>query len=156
MKVTALRIAKFSPKQIWPLYCHVIVTSARPWDISHGRIVTWHRRDYDRPSLFGGKQRTCNVKTHGTCVWIMPKSCCVPGCTASKTRNFVGSTFYILPTEEVRRKKWLVAINRARKNADNSVNKDKLWSPKSIHTYVCSAHFLSGESNSDFIVIYYT
>ena len=70
----------------------------------------------------------------------MPKSCCVVNCT-NNVKNHPELKFYMLPKEEKRRRKWLNAINRAEESSASS----KPWSPKSIHVYVCSAHFISGK-----------
>ena len=74
----------------------------------------------------------------------MPKSCCVHGCTANK-KSYPDRQFYIIPSEKTRREKWLAVISRAVLNADGSVNKSKRWSPRSGQSYVCSAHFVTGQ-----------
>lgn len=78
----------------------------------------------------------------------MVKSCCIAGCTANKQKN-QERQFYIIPQEPIRRKKWKSAINRAVLNPEGTVNKTKLWSPRSCHTYVCSAHFITGAKVND-------
>ncbi|XP_065648053.1 THAP domain-containing protein 11-like [Hydra vulgaris] len=70
----------------------------------------------------------------------MPKSCCIVGCTNNIKKNHE-LKFYSLPQDEVLRRKWLNAINRA---ADNNACR-KQWSPKSSNVYVCSAHFITGK-----------
>ncbi|XP_033748592.1 uncharacterized protein LOC117333414 [Pecten maximus] len=78
----------------------------------------------------------------------MPKSCCVSGCTANKKKN-PNFKFFIIPSDKLRRSRWLSAINRAFLNADGTINNGKVWSPPSAHCYVCSAHFISGEKVND-------
>ncbi|XP_049889213.1 THAP domain-containing protein 7-like [Epinephelus moara] len=74
----------------------------------------------------------------------MPKSCCVPFCTANKQKNRQ-LKFYILPnnkTEPQRRTKWLQAIRREDKFG-------RLWDPTTKPVYVCSQHFISGLKNEE-------
>ena len=96
----------------------------------------------------------------------MPKSFCFADCTNNKAKN-PKLKFYVLPAKKSRRDKWLAAIKRMkvvkettdngkkpRKNIEKKLKKIKIdqnkrWSPspkKRLHTYVCSAHFLSGKS----------
>ena len=73
----------------------------------------------------------------------MPKSCCVKGCTNNIKKNPEYS-YYALPSSGKRRKLWLATIGRAVVDNSGNVYKNKLWSPKSVHHYVCSKHFISG------------
>lgn len=78
----------------------------------------------------------------------MPKSCCVAFCT-NNTSKTPDKKFHIIPTDAVKRKAWLRAINRAQTTLDGKVIPGALWSPKSKWCYVCSDHFISGEYNLD-------
>ena len=73
----------------------------------------------------------------------MPKSCCVAGCTANAKKN-ENLKFFILPTDGLRRKRWLSFVGRAAMDAGGKVDHSKVWSPRSSHHYVCSQHFISG------------
>lgn len=73
----------------------------------------------------------------------MPKSCCVKNC-CNTTKNNENVKFYLLPKDKIRRKSWLNAIGRAFIDDDGKVVKNRIWSPKSPHVYVCSEHFISG------------
>ena len=74
----------------------------------------------------------------------MPRSCCVFSCT-NNSQSKPKLRFYILPTEDSRRKLWLKAINRAHVDKNGVVIKSKLWTLKTRYHYVCSEHFLSGK-----------
>ena len=65
----------------------------------------------------------------------MVKSCCAVGCSNrySKSR---GISFYRFPTDEAKHSKWIAAVRR-----DN-------WEP-SEHSWLCSAHFVSGKKSDD-------
>ena len=73
----------------------------------------------------------------------MPKSCCVYGCTNNIKSN-PELAFYILPRKKDRRRKWLNAIGRAEVETEGNVLSSRTWSPKSLHVYVCSQHFITG------------
>ena len=68
----------------------------------------------------------------------MIKSCCIVSCTYNIKKN-QKLKFDNLPKDEVERRKWLNAINRA---ADSSAC-SKHWSPKSSNVYVCSTNFIT-------------
>ena len=65
----------------------------------------------------------------------MGKSCCAVGC-ANRYMKDSGIHFYRFPKENSRRSKWIAAV--ARKN----------WEP-TRHSWICSAHFVSGSKDDD-------
>ena len=78
-------------------------------------------------------------------VIIMPKSCCVNGCTNNKLKN-PDLNFYTFPKDSERRARWIAKISRAlviEKDGKKIVHRGKLWKP-SCSSYVCSDHFETG------------
>ena len=71
-------------------------------------------------------------ETHET---IMGKSCCAIGCTNRWVKG-CGISFYRFPTDPARRARWISAVNR------------KNWAPAE-HSWLCSAHFVSGRKHDD-------
>ena len=65
----------------------------------------------------------------------MVKSCCAFGCY-NKFAKDSGISFYRFPTDKERRSKWISAVKR------------KDWEPNE-HTWLCSAHFVSGKKSND-------
>ncbi len=65
----------------------------------------------------------------------MVKSCCAVGCA---NRHSKGSNllFYRFPVDPDQRSKWIAAVKREK------------WEP-SEHTFLCSAHFISGHKSQD-------
>ena len=53
--------------------------------------------------------------------------------------------FILLPKDKVRRKLWLNAIGRVYRHKDGNVDNKRIWSPKSLHGYVCSGRFIAGK-----------
>ena len=69
----------------------------------------------------------------------MPVSCSVIDCT-NRFQKGSGIMFYRIPEREPKRTLWKNAIRR------------KNWEP-SVHSRVCSRHFLSGEFKFELVVI---
>ena len=65
----------------------------------------------------------------------MVKSCCAVGCSNRYNRES-SLNFYRFPKDTVRRNKWIAAVRR------------KKWKPTQ-HSWICSAHFLSGQRSDD-------
>ena len=65
----------------------------------------------------------------------MVKSCCVVDCT-NRAKKSSGLSFCRFPTDVERRAKWIAAVKREN------------WH-HSVHSWICSAHFLSGENSDD-------
>jgi len=65
----------------------------------------------------------------------MVKSCCAVGCTNRYSKG-CGLRFYRFPSDVDRHSKWLVAMKREN------------WKPNQ-HSWVCSAHFVSGNKSDD-------
>ena len=65
----------------------------------------------------------------------MVKSCCAPGC---ENRWFKGTalSFYRFPSDQKKRAMWVAAVKRER------------WEPTE-HSWLCSAHFVSGSKSKD-------
>ena len=65
----------------------------------------------------------------------MVKSCCAIGCF-NKYCKGSSISFYRFPVDKERRAKWISAIKR------------KDWVPNE-HSWLCSAHFISGQKSND-------
>ena len=65
----------------------------------------------------------------------MVKSCCAFGCT-NRYHKGTKLSFYRFPADRERRSKWIAALKR------------EDWQP-SEHSWVCSAHFVSGKKSDD-------
>ena len=65
----------------------------------------------------------------------MVKSCCAVGCSNRYSKS-CGISFYRFPTDEAKRSKWIAAVRRYN------------WEP-SEHSWLCSAHFVSGKKSDD-------
>ena len=65
----------------------------------------------------------------------MVKSCCAVGCTNRYSKG-CGLRFYRFPSNVDRRSRWLAAMKREN------------WKPNE-HSWVCSAHFVSGNKSDD-------
>ena len=73
----------------------------------------------------------------------MVKSCCITGCTNSR-KTHPHLKYYTIPVKPQLRDLWKKAIGRAFVDTDGKVDHSKVWSPRTNHTYICSAHFITG------------
>ena len=76
------------------------------------------------------------------CPWVsftMVKSCCAIGC-AYRFKKGDTKKPYRFPADQIRRDRWIAALRRAERDCGGS----KLWKP-SIHSYICSDHFVEGK-----------
>uniref|UniRef100_A0A8C6LM82 THAP domain-containing protein 1 n=1 Tax=Nothobranchius furzeri TaxID=105023 RepID=A0A8C6LM82_NOTFU len=68
----------------------------------------------------------------------MVDSCCAPGCQ-NRRGQVKGRSFYRIPKDPERRKRWIITMKRSSLQA-----KMKLWDPESKGFRLCSDHFISG------------
>ena len=74
----------------------------------------------------------------------MPKSCCVKNYSNSTKYN-ENVKFYLLPKDKERCKLWLNATGQEYTDKDGNTDNKHIWSPKSLHVYVGSEHFITGK-----------
>ncbi|XP_054594702.2 uncharacterized protein [Nothobranchius furzeri] len=71
----------------------------------------------------------------------MVDSCCAPGCQ-NRRGQVKGRSFYRIPKDPERRKRWIIAMKRASLQC-----KTKQWDPDSKGFRLCSEHFISGKKS---------
>ena len=81
--------------------------------------------------VYHSQQRSEDHSKENTDLIIMPIYCCAPGCSNSQQTG-KNVSFYRIPTDLERRRRWIAAINR------------KDWQP-SVYQRLCSDHFVGGK-----------
>ena len=100
-----------------------------------GNSVSNHSKPYDKDNILHCLFSLAKIVE-------MPKSCCVKNCSNS-TKNNENVNFYLLPKDKVRCKLRLNAIGWVYIDKDGNIDNKHIWSPKSLHVYVCSEHFIT-------------
>ncbi|KAM9823363.1 uncharacterized protein ACBT44_008150 isoform 1-T1 [Syngnathus typhle] len=73
----------------------------------------------------------------------MVKSCCAIGC-AYRFQKGDTKKLYRFPADLTRKDSWVAAVRRV----EHGRNSSKLWKP-TIHSYICSDHFVGGAKSDD-------